>query len=75
MDFNELIFVIMMLFLLLCWKQEEAVLLIFNKFSLGDVVKTTGQNGALPVIFFLHFFRIWFILGQTFSCLEPNLKA
>ena len=42
MDFNELIFAIMMLFLLPRWKQEEAVFTNFKENSLGYVVKTTG---------------------------------
>jgi len=42
MDFNELIFAIMMLFLLPRWKQEEAVFTSFNEISWCDVVKTTG---------------------------------
>lgn len=60
MDFNELIFAIMMLFLLLRWKQEEEEEAVFTNFkenSLGYVVITTGYIGALPVIFFLHIFQ------------------
>lgn len=48
MDFNELIFAIMMLFLPPCWKQGEAVFTNFNEISWGDLVITTGLLELYP---------------------------
>jgi hypothetical protein len=64
-DFNKLIFAMMFCFVLPGMKnQRSSFTIILN--SLLCCGKPLGWKCTLPVIFFLHAFKIWFILRQVF---------
>jgi hypothetical protein len=48
---------------------------ILTGFWWRDEASFVKINHCLPILFFFHFFTIWLILGQGFSCLLTKCKS